>query len=299
MAIKLIALLVMFAACVVFATGEAGVNTGTESQAATTETMKGEKLGENGGDGVTRRRRVLLVLPIENGSHDWTQCLSEGGTKSCAICDNSGSTFGSPGHLPCNNIDATTTDGGWRRRRSDGEYDKVTFCPDDKIWQGMKFFRIDTADGGGKCIDLSEDVESDGDPRLRGTSSTAFGKFQTLGSSGYVQTKVYIAHPSSDTKGLAAVVFKRIVTHICTGNRPKYCTAGTVVADVFKVGFCIKCPMDIYSNKWEGNAQDNEGGKFISECLPNAFSSDGTVKADYRCTSESDEKAATAVITGF
>ena len=75
MAIKLIALLVMFAACVVFATetAEAGVNTGTESQAATIETMKGEKLGENGGG--TQRRRS----PAGNGSHDWTQCLSEVG----------------------------------------------------------------------------------------------------------------------------------------------------------------------------------------------------------------------------
>jgi len=334
MAIKLIALLVMFAACVVFATEttEAGVNIGTESQAATTETMKGEKLGENGGvvqhalcAGVfcvtSRRRRP------GNGSHDWKQCLSEvgvnppfphtafsplwhrqsardltacvehqGGTKNCAICDNSGSK----GHLPCNNIDATTTSGGWRRRSTQN---KVTFCPDDKIWQGRKFFRIDTADGvhggQGKCIDLSAAVESNGDARLKGTSSTAFGKFKNLGSSGYVQSKNYIAHPSSDTMGLAAVVFKRIVTHICTGHRPNSCTAGTVVADVFKVGNCIKCPMNIYSNKWESNAKDSEGGKFIRDCLPNAFSTDGTVKAGYRCTSESDRKAAAAVITGF
>jgi len=179
----------------------------------------------------------------------------------------------------------------------------VTFCPDDKIWQGRKFFRIDTADGvhggQGKCIDLSAAVESNGDARLKGTSSTAFGKFKNLGSSGYVQTKNYIAHPSSDTMGLAAVVFKRIVTHICTGHRPNSCTAGTVVADVFKVGNCIKCPMNIYSNKWESNAKDSEGGKFIQDCLPNAFSTDGTVKAGYRCTSESDRKAAAAVITGF
>jgi len=294
MAIKLIALLVMFAACVVFATEttEAGVNIGTESQAATTETMKGEKLGENGG--VTSRRRG--GNPAGNGSHDWKQCLSEGGTKNCAICDNSGSK----GHLPCNNIDATTTSGGWRRRSTQN---KVTFCPDDKIWQGRKFFRIDTADGvhggQGKCIDLSAAVESNGDARLKGTSSTAFGKFKNLGSSGYVQSKNYIAHPSSDTMGLAAVVFKRIVTHICTGHRPNSCTAGTVVADVFKVGNCIKCPMNIYSNKWESNAKDSEGGKFIRDCLPNAFSTDGTVKAGYRCTSESDRKAAAAVITGF
>jgi len=294
MAIKLIALLVMFAACVVFATEttEAGVNIGTESQAATTETMKGEKLGENGG--VTSRRRG--GNPAGNGSHDWKQCLSEGGTKNCAICDNSGSK----GHLPCNNIDATTRGGGWRRRSTQN---KVTFCPDDKIWQGRKFFRIDTADGvhggQGKCIDLSAAVESNGDARLKGTSSTAFGKFKNLGSSGYVQSKNYIAHPSSDTMGLAAVVFKRIVTHICTGHRPNSCTAGTVVADVFKVGNCIKCPMNIYSNKWESNAKDSEGGKFIRDCLPNAFSTDGTVKAGYRCTSESDRKAAAAVITGF
>ena len=56
-----------------------------------------------------------------------------------------------------------------------------------------------------------------------------------------VLTKVWATHPTKASKSVGIVMFKRLVTHKCTGNKPAFCKRGDTVADVYKVGYCVNC----------------------------------------------------------
>jgi hypothetical protein len=50
---------------------------------------------------------------------------------------------------------------------------------------------------------------------------------------------------------MGIVMFKRLT--ICTGKTPA-CKAGTTVADVHKVGYCVTCPEPVLKSKWASRA---------------------------------------------
>ena len=87
-----------------------------------------------------------------------------------------------------------------------------------------------------------------------------------------------------------------LVTHTCTGENPA-CTKGATVADVHKVGYCVKC----HFNAFVGNAEKvtrKMREEFVKKCLPKAIDEKGDIKSAFRCTGANMEKAK-ASIAGF
>jgi len=71
--------------------------------------------------------------------------------------------------------------------------------------------------------------------------------FPTLGKN-LVTTKVWVTHPTRASKSVGVVIFKRLVTHVCTGAKPSACRRGDTVADVYKIGYCIRCPKNFFGS---------------------------------------------------
>jgi hypothetical protein len=110
-----------------------------------------------------------------------------------------------------------------------------------------------------------------------------------------VLTKVQARHPDGAAKNAGVISLKRLVMHTHT-------VTGKTVADVMKVGYCIRCPDFTFSNIWAADINPTEFPNFVNECVVNAFS-DGSsqsagLKPEYRCTGE-DSKFAQASIAGF
>ena len=187
---------------------------------------------------------------------------------------------------------------------------KHSQCRDDKIVQNHKFWMLPAhsksewgnADGG-LCIDLRNSIA------LGGTAQTA--RWDVLGNNTNVVTKVVSTHPDRARKEVGIVMMKRLITHTCTGHRPAYCKKGTTVADVHKVGYCIKCqPIEEWyrrgSSQGDYPFKDRRAAmvrpyhrtKFVQECVSNAMDQDGSIKASFKCNAE-DAKYAEATISGF
>merc|ERR1712086_421645 len=138
---------------------------------------------------------------------DFENCVSEGGPWNCARCREADGTGGA---LPC-----------------DVPHPKRDYsqCPDD-LHAGRYF------DQGGGCTSFGHD------PKF--TRTVRSGHFPYEGNkwkkwSGIkVSTKYTVGHPqySHPTEGF--IMFKRVVFHK-SGNTTK--------ADVYKVGYCIRCPL--------------------------------------------------------
>merc|ERR1712086_1004916 len=138
---------------------------------------------------------------------DFENCVSEGGPWNCARCREADGTGGA---LPC----------GVPHPKRD-----YSQCPDD-LHAGRYF------DQGGGCTSFGHD------PKF--TRTVRSGHFPYEGNkwkkwSGIkVSTKYTVGHPqySHPTEGF--IMFKRVVFHK-SGNTTK--------ADVYKVGYCIRCPL--------------------------------------------------------
>ena len=130
---------------------------------------------------------------------------------------------------------------------------------------------------------------------LAGLAVTTY-KFPAPGSS-LVLTKAFVTHPHKAHRSVGIVMFKRLVTHTCTGSSSA-CKKGTTVADVFKVGVCVKCDYDVFPSDKAKAATEKHKKSFVDTCLPKAVDAKGAVKAAFRCTG-GDKKLAEASIAGF
>ena len=203
--------------------------------------------------------------------------LAQGGAKNCALC--SGIKGGA---LPC---DKVTTE----YSRHHGRLVKYSTCPDDKIASKRMYFMQSDLNGKGKCLSLVTPWA------LAGLTATTY-KFPAPGSS-LVLTKAFVTHPHKADRKVGTVLFKRLVTHTCTGSTSA-CKKGTTVADVFKVGVCVKCDYNVFPSDKAKDAKDEHKKSFVTKCLPTAIDAKGAVKAASRCTGD-DKKFAEASIAGF
>ena len=170
---------------------------------------------------------------------------------------------------------------------------KSSDCPDDKIMANKKFFRVRASrDGLGKCIPFNESKGL-----LLGVAESTW-KFPILGEKSLVITKAWVTHPHQASKPVGVFLFKRLVTHTCTGENPAFCTKGVTVADVHKVGYCVKCDFDVFPNIGAGRAKEEHRISFVTKCLPKAIDKEGNIKPAFRCSGR-DMKYATASISGF
>jgi len=203
-----------------------------------------------------------------NGSFDWSQCISEGGAKNCAVCDTSG------GALPCSKVSKGV---------------KSTACRDDSMSATLKFWKMNGISKKGACQHFA------GPGPMVGSASTAYA-FPTLGSN-LVLSKGFVTHPNKASKPIGVFIFKRLVTHSCTGKGGA-CTKGTQVADVYKIGYCVRCNTNVFSDRIGGNKIEDKQ-VFARDCLPKAFNNvTGTLNKGFEC-SGNDAKLATASIAGY
>ena len=134
-----------------------------------------------------------------------------------------------------------------------------------------------------------------GGAALAGIAATTY-QFPAPGNL-LVLTKAFVTHPQKAHRSVGVVMVKRLVTHTCTGSTSA-CKKGTTVADVFKVGVCVKCDYDVFPSYQATAARDQHKKSFVETCLPRALDANGVVKAAFRCTG-GDKKYADAALTGF
>jgi len=227
---------------------------------------------------------------------DWSHCKSEGGTKNCAKCNQ-----GDNGVLPC---DQAALNSEW-------QYTWQSTCGDNNLWKG-RFFEFSDEKGKGRCDELENVCEG-------AVTQTTYNFPGGIGNSSadkldrnLVATKVVVAHPDGANKNVGVVMFKRMVMHQCTGTKPDFCKKGDKVADVFKQGFCVRCKMEHYTAKKSscawcpletraacGNskctvfsspialkANRYQKKQFVYQCFRKAFTPEGIMKDEYRCTKE-------------
>lgn len=140
---------------------------------------------------------------------------------------------------------------------------------------------------------------------FQGTTTTAYDFADMDGS--MVVTAVR-AVSILDNVGL--ILFKRVVTHSCTGDSASFCPNGTTGADVYKTGICVRFDHDVftndyrdYVNAWHTGqtwiAVRNEMVGFIRNSLPDAINqTDGGVKEGNQCTDD-DMQAVTPWVASF
>ena len=196
----------------------------------------------------------------------------------CALCSDV-----KGGALPCGKSKIGKGKGSHPGKSSD--------CPDDKIMVNRKFFYQRGRQGHGVCEYLTHDHA------IPGTAMTTW-KFPTLGKESLVLTKVWVTHPTKASKPVGLVLFKRLVTHTCTGENPAFCTKGATVADVHKVGYCVKCHYDVFPSVFANRAKNKHRRSFVRNCLPKAIDENGNIKPAFQCTGK-DKKKAMASISGF
>ena len=173
-------------------------------------------------------------------------------------------------------------------RRGKGTH-KSSNCRDDKIMVNRKFFRQDGSKG--RCVELTRSSALGGIARNN-------WNFSILGKKSLVLTKAWVTHPHRTSKRVGIVLFKRLVTHTCTGENPASCTKGATVADVHKVGYCVKCHFNVFRTIYAALATKKERISFVQKCLPKAVDEKGNIKPAFQCTGE-DKKKAMASISAF
>lgn len=183
--------------------------------------------------------------------------------------------------LPCDKV-------GRSGRRSGG---KSSDCPDDKIATNRRFWYQSGYSGKGLCFRLTAPIA------LSGIAATTW-RFPVIGKKSLVLTKVYVTHPNKASRRVGIVMFKRLVTHTCTGKRPSFCKKGVTVADVHKVGYCVKCHYNVFASRWTDRSSHRHRKAFVYNCLPRAFNKQGKLKPGFECSGD-DMKLAQASISGF
>lgn len=123
-----------------------------------------------------------------------------------------------------------------------------------------------------------------------------------------VSTKVRVVS-IRDNVGL--ILFKRLVTHRCTGHNALFCSNGTTVGDVYKTSVCVRFDHDVFTsnyrlfvNAWHRqlatwDSVKSELQTFAQASLPDAINqTDGGVKEGNRCN-DADMRAVTPWIVSF
>jgi len=122
-------------------------------------------------------------------------------------------------------------------------------------------------------------------------------KFVVIGKT-MLATKGFVSHPSGASRRIGVFMFKRVVTHKCTGSNPRFCLKGTLVADVYKVGYCVRCHYNVFPSIWTQlmSKDHRERKDFVNKCLPRAVDKKtGRVKPAFRCTGDDLKKAQGAI----
>lgn len=191
-----------------------------------------------------------------------------------------------------------------KQQSSSGPVASASSCPDSKIHETRKFFIQHGAHGDrkGHCVPLGSQAGMGGHtlttyifPKVHDTSAPDGGNL--------VLTKGLVTHPHQANAHVGMFVVKRVVTHICTGKGKTPteggCKQGDTVADVFKVGHCVKCPnRAIYSSTSVYDVTTQANQDFMTNCVPYAFNDAGNMKEAYKCTGN-DARFAKAAITSF
>ena len=94
-------------------------------------------------------------------------------------------------------------------------------------------------------------------------------------------TKITVTHPHGTSRNVGVLIFKRIVSHRCTGGPG--CAQGSMVADVYKLGWCIKCDRNIWRSRYGQRTTKSQRQRFSDECIARAFDANGKIKASFRC----------------
>lgn len=189
----------------------------------------------------------------------------------CAVCSDI-----KGGALPCNKVLK-----GQRSHR----------CPDDQIMTTRLYWKALPYGGGGRCVSLTSAATLSG-------FAVGTWAFPVIGKGSLVLTKAFVSHPNKAGRPVGIVMFKRIVSHTCTGKNPAFCKEGTTVADVHKVGYCIRCHYNVFPSIRAHDAKDHDRTAFVQKCLPKAIDANGNIRPRFRCTGN-DMKRAKASVSGF
>jgi hypothetical protein len=149
-------------------------------------------------------------------------------------------------------------------------------------------------------------IDNGGPPRIAYNFPASFLPGGDAGMNGtYITSKMSSAHPDGMSRDHATIVAKRTIAHRHTGEcygRPGECSdmAGTIVADSFKVGHCVKCPTNVFThtkafdhgnNNWRKVKLDHR--EFVKSCLVWAFNLAWNTTTETYCTDANDGHATT------
>jgi len=301
------ALLLFYATCVSAEVSQrrGGVSQRTGGRASAQKTL-------TFGNGALPTTRSPTGPPTEPPTFDWTQCKSEGGTKNCAKCK--GGDLDDNGALPC---DSASVD-----------------CPDNKLWKGSYFFHDKPnrrrPTGKPSCSKLSGLEEgyaicNYNFPGIGGNSLVATkvlvahpdGASENVG---VVMFKRMVMHRCTAKSAVCkqgaqvADVFKQGFCVQCQSK--KYTLSGWPVTKPDEDRWA-KCGTRTAANEWTFSSQgypdpqctlfasseawlatEEQKRAFATQCLPEAFTPEGILKADYQCSKE-DMKYASASIAMF
>jgi len=227
----------------------------------------------------------------------WKQCVSEGGTKNCAKCRGTDS-----GSLDCA---APSCDN--EKYPLDNECSKD--CPEYFTSQnnyGPRFFAV-TPSGKGTCKAFLMNSNNDSPLSFHGLN-VKWGTGQKKGNlipgadkllpgcngtfdGPHMIHKATMEHPKYGDLSWVALVHKRLVMHPHT-------TTNVMVADVFKVGLCVKCQTNVVKTAGDNFANavlKNRVGVKKEDlykddgCLKKAFDNNtGELKPEYRCDNSTE-----------
>merc|ERR1719498_332011 len=229
---------------------------------------------------------------------DWSQCQSEGGTKNCAVCEDSN------GGLKCSHASG----------------DSISDCKDDAIGINKKAWKpvtIDPLSGGwrGECGSFRDTEVMKGVTIINNVVHDSIYPDSESGGRDHIiiASKQYAGHPHMLNGNVGAIIFKRVVSHTRASDQKS-------VADVYKVGYCIKCPQitgsqtrgsihagycrnganecSVFSNIHATKTQEYERVNFVTWCAAAAFDKSGGLKPSYTC-SESEAKPVQGLISSF
>ena len=101
--------------------------------------------------------------------------------------------------------------------------------------------------------------------------------------------KATTAKPHMTSKEVGVIMLKRTVMHPHT-NRTDSSGRPLLVGGTFKIGYCIKCPSKVFSQKGAPNNDDTDHKKFYDDCLVNAFNaSTSNLKSSFECDPTSED----------
>jgi len=250
---------------------------------------------------------------------DWTMCQSEGGPENCALCSHA-----EGGGLPCHMFKPAPMSNSYCKCPDECRDDKMSIMKGYWWAHGGPEWGVR---GGGQCLDFTSKRPLPG--VIKGF---AFFNFNSaLGHNAKILTKGWLTHPTGACKPIGIFMFKRVVSHKCTGKgtnpnackkvlnpnysnstcheeKPLKCPSDNchceykmpIVADVYKVGFCINCtPTKFrFRSRWAMYIGDLERQRFGSQCLAKAFDEKGELKKGFECEGK-DLALAEAEIMGF